>query len=137
MRGQRTAEAAVDRRGLVGDRQWAVADGEGKFGSCKNTRRFRRMDGLLDFTASYPHDGADPADRTPQILAPDGTRHAVPSESADDAVRAHLGRSDVRIGPEAGIPHHDGARCTWCRPPPWTGTGRRWAASPPTSAGCG
>ena len=72
MRGEQPASAAVDRRGLVGDRKWAVWDAEGRFGSCKNTNRFRRMDGLLDFATAYPEDPTDPATCTPQLVAPDG-----------------------------------------------------------------
>ncbi|NUR26604.1 MAG: MOSC domain-containing protein [Catenulispora sp.] len=124
MRGEQVAGAAVDARGLVGDRRWAVWDPEGRFGSCKDTRRFRRMDGLLDFVAGYP-DAPDIADAptspnapaspedtavgAPQLLAPDGARHPVPSPAADDAVRAHIGRDDVRLMPEAETPHHDAA----------------------------
>lgn len=106
MRGERLQVADVDRRGLVGDRSFAVWDAEGKFGSCKNSRRFRRMDGLLDFRSGYDQ---DPALGTPMLTAPDGARHAVPSPQADAAVRAHLRRDDVRIMPEAEVPHHDAA----------------------------
>ncbi|MEV3970271.1 MOSC N-terminal beta barrel domain-containing protein [Streptomyces sp. NPDC050698] len=44
--GEVLDEAAVDARGLDGDRLYAVWDAEGKFGSGKNTRRFRRVPGL-------------------------------------------------------------------------------------------
>ena len=109
MRGERLDSAAVDRRGLVGDRQLAVWDAEGKFGSCKNTRRFRRMDGLLDFRSTYTEDPTEAAACAPQLVGPDGARHAVPSPAADAAVRAHLRRPDVRIMAEADVPHHDSA----------------------------
>ena len=107
MRGEQLHGAAVDRRGLVGDRRFAVWDGEGKFGSCKNTRRFRRMDGLLDFRSGYGPGEAGEAASVPHLVAPDGARHAVPSPGADAAVRAHLQRDDVRIMAEADVPHHD------------------------------
>ena len=58
MRGEQIGQALVDRRGLVGDRRFAVWDAEGRFGSCKNSRRFRRMDGLLDFRSGYGDDAA-------------------------------------------------------------------------------
>jgi uncharacterized protein YcbX len=109
MRGEQSASAAVDRRGLIGDRQFAVTDAEGKFGSCKNTHRFRRMDGLLDFHTGYPEDPTDPATCAPVLVTPSGARHTVPSADADAAVRAHLGRDDVRITVEAEVPHHDSA----------------------------
>ncbi|MFD0488374.1 MOSC N-terminal beta barrel domain-containing protein [Saccharopolyspora spinosporotrichia] len=41
--GELVERADVDERGLVGDRLYAVRDAEGRFGSGKNTRRFRRM----------------------------------------------------------------------------------------------
>jgi uncharacterized protein YcbX len=45
--GEQPPAAEVDQRGLTGDRLWAVRDTEGKLGSGKNTRRFRRMPGLF------------------------------------------------------------------------------------------
>ena len=109
MRGEQLDSAAVDRRGLAGDRRYAVWDADGKFGSCKNTNRFRRMDGLLDFRSGYGQDLAETAVSAPHLVAPDGTRHTVPSPQADAAVRAHLRRDDVRITAEADVPHHDAA----------------------------
>lgn len=109
MRGEQIGDALVDTRGLAGDRRFAVWDAEGKFGSCKNSRRFRRMDGLLDFRSGYGDDDMAGVQATsvPHLVAPDGARHAVPSPDADAAVRAHLGRTDVRIMAEADVPHHD------------------------------
>ncbi|MER5373021.1 MOSC N-terminal beta barrel domain-containing protein [Streptomyces sp. NPDC002553] len=45
--GERLESVGVDEPGLLGDRLYAVRDAEGRFGSGKNTRRFRRMPGLL------------------------------------------------------------------------------------------
>lgn len=105
MRGEHVTAAAVDDRGLVGDRLFAVRDAEGKFGSGKNTRRFRRMDGLLDFQARYIREPG------PQFLAeltcPDGSRYQVGGPEADHAVRAHLGRADVALLPEQSVSHFD------------------------------
>ena len=103
MLGEQLTDAPVERRGLVGDRRFAVWDAEDKFGSCKNSRRFRRMDGLLDFRG-----GSSDGDAV-HLVAPDGSLHAVPSPDADAAVRAHLGREDVRIMAEAEVAHHDAA----------------------------
>lgn len=66
--GETLTVAAVDERGLDGDRRWAVTDTDGKFGGSKSTRRFRKMDGLLQLTANY--------DRhlSPVIGFPDGRR---------------------------------------------------------------
>ena len=109
MRGERIDSAAVDERGLIGDRLWAVWDAEGHFGSGKDTNRFRRMDGLLDFRTRLAGDAETPAEAVAELIAPDGARHPVPSAEADAAVRAHLGREDVRVVVEGALPHHDAA----------------------------
>ena len=51
MLGEVVPGADAGPRGLAGDRLWAVRDPDGKFGSGKNTRRFRRMPGLFDLRA--------------------------------------------------------------------------------------
>ncbi|MER5781761.1 hypothetical protein ABT104_08560 [Streptomyces mobaraensis] len=51
----------------MGDRLYAVRDAEARFGSGKNTRRFRRLPGLLRLRSRHP-DGSD----VPQLLGPDG-----------------------------------------------------------------
>lgn len=109
VRGQQVATAAADLRGLIGDRLFAVRDAEGKFGSGKNTRRFRRMDGLLDFAAADPGDPVRREDCAPVLITPDGARLPVPSGQADAAVRARLGRQDVTVAAEENVPHHDAA----------------------------
>lgn len=108
MRGERIESAAVDPRGLVGDRTFAVTARDGKLGSGKNSQRFRRMDGLLDFQARYPQD-PEPGTTlpAPTLLAPDGTSHTAGTSEADAAVRGHLGRDDVRIAAETTVDHFD------------------------------
>jgi hypothetical protein len=49
--GEVVRAADLDHRGLAGDRQWAVRDADGEFGSGKTARRFRRMPGLFQFRA--------------------------------------------------------------------------------------
>src|SRR5919112_1855176 len=56
MGGERPVRVAVDRRGVVGDRLWAVYDPDGRFGSGKTTHRFRRMPRLLELRAAYEGD---------------------------------------------------------------------------------
>jgi uncharacterized protein len=51
MLGEVLAAVDVEERGLSGDRLWAVRDPDGKFGSGKNTRRFRRTPGLFGLRA--------------------------------------------------------------------------------------
>lgn len=98
--GELVRTADVDRRGLTGDRRWAVTDHDGKFGSGKSTRRFRRMDGLLALTASY--DGAS----APVIGFPDGRRMSGDHPTIDEALSDHVGRP-VRLRPEGAVSHFD------------------------------
>ncbi|MFF7726603.1 MOSC domain-containing protein [Streptomyces sp. NPDC008001] len=97
--GERLPRADVGTRGLEGDRLFAVRDAEGKLGSGKNTRRFRRMPGLLHLRSRYP-DG--PAGR-PGLLDPHGT--AVPDPDA--YLRRYLGRDDVELAREGTVSHFD------------------------------
>jgi uncharacterized protein YcbX len=99
MLGERVAVAEVGERGLVGDRLWAVRDADGKFGSGKNTRRFRRMPGLFQLRAY----AAEPA---PIVELPDGRRFAADDATGHRAVGEVLGRT-VTLAPEAAVPHHD------------------------------
>jgi uncharacterized protein len=96
--GECLDRVAVDPRGLAGDRLWAVRDAAGKFGSGKNTRRFRHMPGLLRLGSRYP-DGLD----EPQLLDVAG----VPVADADTYLRAYLGRDDVALAREAEVSHFD------------------------------
>ncbi|MCX5198513.1 MOSC N-terminal beta barrel domain-containing protein [Streptomyces sp. NBC_00249] len=96
--GERLRSADVDGRGLVGDRLYAVRDGDGKFGSGKNTRRFRRMDGLLHLSSRYPSAGGQP-----ELIDPHGDVVADPTAY----LRGYLGRDDVELAREGGISHFD------------------------------
>lgn len=86
-------------RGADG-RAWAVTDAEGKLGSGKSTRRFRRMDGLLDLSATY--DGG----RVPVITFPDGQRVSGDDADVHGALSRHL-RRDVRLRLEGDVSHFD------------------------------
>lgn len=99
MLGERRDSLPLDRRGVVGDRLFAVRDEAGKFGSGKTTRRFRRMDGLFRFHAEYEGD-------TPLITFPDG----VTLSGTDPAIHARL--TDllgiaVQLVNEGDISHFD------------------------------
>jgi uncharacterized protein YcbX len=98
--GEMVNEAATDLRGLVGDRLYAVRDAEGKFGSGKTTRRFRRMPGLLRLRSRYP--GGE-ATEFPELLDPDG--RPVPDPTA--YVRLYLNRDDVEVAREDAVSHFD------------------------------
>ncbi|MFA9430306.1 MOSC domain-containing protein [Egicoccus sp. AB-alg2] len=100
MAGEVLATARIERRGVVGDRRWAVTDSDGKFGSSKTTRRFQRMDGLLHLAASYAQD------LTPVVAFPDGRLLAADDPHVDEALSDHVGRP-VRLLAEADVSHFD------------------------------
>lgn len=97
--GEEVDRAVVEPRGLAGDRLWAVRDPDGRLGSGKSTRRFRRMDGLLDLAASDDHG-------TPVITFPDGRRLRSDGPDTDVALSRHVGRP-VTLGREAAVSHFD------------------------------
>ncbi|WP_441245550.1 MOSC domain-containing protein [Kitasatospora sp. McL0602] len=96
--GERLDSVEVDERGLAGDRLYAVRDGQGKFGSGKNTRRFRRMDGLLRLGSRLGH-----RIDAPVLLDPLGSPVADPTSF----LRAYLGRDDVELAREDAVSHFD------------------------------
>lgn len=98
--GERLGGVEVDLRGVRGDRLYAVRDAEGKFGSGKNTRRFRRMDGLLHLGSRYSDETAA---GQPQLM----DRHGQPVADATRFIRAYLGRDDVEVAREGGVSHFD------------------------------
>jgi len=98
--GEELARAVVDERGLVGDRLWSVRDQDGKFGSGKSTRRFRRMDGLLSLTAVY--DGG----QVPVVTFPDGRSYRGDDPSVHAALSEYVGRA-VTLAREEAVSHFD------------------------------
>ncbi|MFI9152496.1 MOSC domain-containing protein [Streptomyces sp. NPDC053367] len=96
--GELLRRAEVDARGLVGDRLFAVRDADGKFGSGKNTRRFRRMPGLLQLRSRYLDEAGKP-----ELLDPQGVAVSDPTAY----LRCYLGRKDVEIAREETISHFD------------------------------
>jgi uncharacterized protein len=98
--GEALESAAVTDRGIEGDRLWAVRDADGKLGSGKSSRRFRRMPGLLDLTARYV------ADSTPVVTFPDGRELTAEDSAIHDALSGHVGRP-VTLAREAEVSHFD------------------------------
>jgi len=99
MRGESLDVLAVDDRGAVGDRLFAVRDEAGKFGSGKDTRRFRRIDGLFRFHARY--EGG-----TPVVAFPDGSEVAGDDPRIHEALSRELGLP-VTLAREAAVSHLD------------------------------
>jgi uncharacterized protein YcbX len=102
MLGERCTELRVETRGAQGDRLFAIRDAQGKLGSGKHTRRFRRIDGLFGFRARYRDDGI------PRIRFPDGDEVGGDSPSIHQALSDVLG-VPVTLAREAEIPHFDSA----------------------------
>ncbi|WP_031518223.1 MOSC domain-containing protein [Streptomyces sp. NRRL F-5123] len=96
--GEKLRSVEVDARGVRGDRLFAVRDAEGKFGSGKSTRRFRRMDGLLHLSSRYTDDADEP-----ELM----DQHGRPVADATAFVRAYLGRDDVEVAREGDVSHFD------------------------------
>ena len=94
--GEVLDEVEVGPRGLAGDRGWAVYTEDGGIGSGKTTRRFRKVDGLLDLRATL--EGVRP------VVECSGVR--LPAERASALVSAALGRP-VTLRAEGAAPHHD------------------------------
>ncbi len=100
MAGEACDELAIDVRGVIGDRMWAVVDADGKLASGKHGRRFRRMDPVFGLRARTGSDGV------PLIEGPTGwSRRA---DEADDLVSAHFGEP-VGVRRESTVPYFDAA----------------------------
>lgn len=99
MAGERLDSADVDARGLVGDREWAVYDAEGRLASGKRTNRFRRMDQVFELSARTTGDHVE-------VTLPGGRQVVAGEGAADIALSDHFGE-EVELAPEADIAHQD------------------------------
>ena len=97
MLGERCEALDLDARGALGDRLYAVRDAEGKLGSGKNTRRFRRLEGLFGFTAEG---------NPPRVMFPDGRCLHADDPAVHGALSAAL-RTPVTLAREGETSHHD------------------------------
>lgn len=96
--GEVLDEVEVGPRGPAGDRGWAVYTEDGGIGSGKTTRRFRRVDGLLELRATL--DGPCPVVEFP------AARLRADDPAASELLGAAVGRR-VTLRPESEVPHHD------------------------------
>jgi uncharacterized protein YcbX len=111
LRGELVGASDVDMRGLLGDRLWAVRDADGRLGSGKNSRRFRRLPGLalLSVSAHYPVEpSAGPSGvEPPVVVGADGREYPVGDGSADAFFRRESGDPGVSVAREAQVSHFD------------------------------
>jgi len=98
--GEPRDAVTLDKRGVEGDRLFAVRDARGKFGSGKTTRRFQRIDGLFRFQAEGGDGGV------PEIVFPAGGRVSGADPRVHAALSEALGQP-VTLAREAGVSHFD------------------------------
>jgi uncharacterized protein len=114
MGGESLESGEVDARGLVGDRAYAVVDGDGKVATGKHSRRFRRRDEVFEFAARTTSDGV--------IVTGRGGGWQAPSDALDAALSDAMG-DPVRVLPETTTPYFDQGQVSlvgtasldWCR----------------------
>ena len=99
MRGEECREVGLGARGVEGDRLFAVQDAAGKLGSGKDTRRFRDVDGLLEFRARHAGDA-------PGIVFPDGREIRGDDPQVHRALSEALG-VPVTLARETQTPYFD------------------------------
>ncbi len=114
MAGESVESAAVDARGLVGDRWFAVTDSDGRLASGKDSRRFRRRDAVFAHAAQI-------VDGEVLVTGPRGV-WPVGDPELDRALSEQMG-DEVHVLPESGTPHQDAGQVSlvgtasldWCR----------------------
>ncbi len=99
--GEQLQVAEVEQRGVVGDRLYAVVDGDGKLGSGKSSRRFRRLDGLFELQARG-------GNKRPVVTLPDGRELAAGDGELDAFLSERYG-DRLRVCRETDVSHHDAA----------------------------
>ena len=115
MGGESLDLVELDARGLVGDRRYAVVDGDGKLSSGKDSRRFRRRDQVFSYAAGTSADGWVEVRRN-------GSTWVAGDENLDAELSRAFG-DPVRVLAEAEVPYFDDgpvslvgtASLEWCR----------------------
>jgi uncharacterized protein YcbX len=114
MGGESLEAVDVELRGLVGDRAYAVVDGDGKLATGKHSRRFRRRDEVFEFASRTTADGLRVSGR--------GREWSAPGVDLDLALSEVMGDA-VRVLPETATPYFDAgsvslvgtASLAWCQ----------------------
>ena len=99
MAGEPLRSVRVDRRGLVGDRWYAVVDEQGHLASGKDSRRFRRHDEVFGYGATTGPDGA--------VTVVRGDRTWVVGDPRLDRDLSESFGTAVEVRPEDRTPHQD------------------------------
>ena len=99
MLGEECAQLELERRGVRGDRLFAVRTADGRLGSGKNSGRLRQVDGLFGFGARYVGD-------CPELSFPDGRRLRGDDPQIDHELSRALG-TRVSLARESQAPHFD------------------------------
>ena len=115
MGGEGLPSVELDGRGLVGDRRYAVVDGDGKLSSGKDSRRFRRRDAVFTYAAATASDERVEVRRDEHSW--------LVGDEALDAELSHAFGDPVRVLAEAETPYFDDgpvslvgtASLEWCR----------------------
>lgn len=102
MLGERCDALMLDSRGAEGDRLFAIRDRSGKLGSGKNSRRFHKIDGLLELQAHCD------SDNVPAIRFPSGTVMRGDDAAFQQALSRFLGQP-VTLVREGRDSHFDDA----------------------------
>ena len=113
MGGEALGRVDVDDRGLVGDRAYAVVDGDGRFAAGKDSRRFRRRDEVFRYAAAT-------AGGTVRVTRGDA-QWTAGDAALDEELSTRFG-DVVRVLPEQGVSHFDArsvsivgtATLEWC-----------------------
>ncbi|GMA35830.1 MOSC domain-containing protein [Demequina litorisediminis] len=114
MGGEALERVELDARGLVGDRGWAVRDGDSRLASGKNTKRMVRRDGVFAFRAATTAEGV--------VVSGPGGRQALAGDPELDAWLSEALAADATLAPETDVKHFDDspvslvgtATLAWC-----------------------
>lgn len=118
MGGEELDSVLLDSRGLAGDRWYAVEDADGHFASAKNTRRFRRHDAVLGYSAATVGSGAQDS----RVEVSRGGQSWIVGTPSLDAELSSACGVPVQVTPESAVQHQDAgqvsivgtATLAWC-----------------------
>ena len=114
MAGESLRAVEIDARGLVGDRWYAVVDGDGKLSSGKHSARFRRRDAVFDFTSRTTDEGVRVTGRGGEWRVGDPDLDRALSDAMGDPVQGRA--AGTPPPPDAGEVSVVGtASLDWCR----------------------